>query len=241
MATVSAYERPATIEEALVCLAEQDAVAVGGGTKVNATRSDTPVTVVDLQALGLDGIEPDGRLLRIGATATLQQLADDHAAPIIVRCAARREQPSTLRAAATVGGCVAAADRSSELVAALLVHEATVTVLDRKESTTARLDRLLQHLPLPPGSLLTSVTIETSGETSASGTGRTRADRPIVAAFARRTPDGRRLLALTGVAATPILVEDAEALEPPGDFRGSSEYRRALAVTLSARALAAVA
>jgi CO/xanthine dehydrogenase FAD-binding subunit len=45
------------------------------------------------------------------------------------------------------------------------------------------------------------------------------------------------LLALTGVAATPILVEpgDLAHLDPPGDFRGSSRYRRELAGILAKR------
>ena len=42
---------------------------------------------------------------------------------------------------------------------------------------------------------------------------------------------------LTGVASTPILVKPAEVgvLHPPGDFRGSSDYRRHLAGILTQR------
>ena len=47
--------------------------------------------------------------------------------------------------------------------------------------------------------------------------------------------DGRVRLAMTGVADVPVVVDDLERLQPPGDFRGSSEYRRALAIALSAR------
>jgi carbon-monoxide dehydrogenase medium subunit/putative selenate reductase FAD-binding subunit len=52
--------------------------------------------------------------------------------------------------------------------------------------------------------------------------------------------DGTRRLALAGVAATPVLVDGADRLDPPADFRGSSEYRRALAAILMARALEAI-
>ena len=67
-----------------------------------------------------------------------------------------------------------------------------------------------------------------------------RADRAIVAAFGRATADAR-WLALAGVAPTPLLVHVGQALDPPGDFRGSAEYRRALAETLLGRVVEAIA
>ena len=68
-------------------------------------------------------------------------------------------------------------------------------------------------------------------------TARTPADTPIVAALGRRTDEGALRLALTGVAATPVLVDadHLDALDPPGDFRGTPAYRRHLAAVLTAR------
>ena len=65
-------------------------------------------------------------------------------------------------------------------------------------------------------------------------------DTAIVAAHARRDDDGTLRLALTGVGTTPSLVapDDLDALDPPGDFRGSSEYRKEMAGILARRALA---
>lgn len=242
MATVSAYLRPATIGDALACLDRPDAVVVGGGTKVNAVRTQEPVVVVDLQGLHMDGIEHVGaRWLRIGATATFQRLADDASVPAAIREAARREEPSTLRALATVGGLVVTADPSSELLATLLVHDGMVSLTGRDGSLSVELAALLADRTMLAGRIITAVRVETGGVTSMARTARTRADRAIVAAVARRTPDGQRRLALTGVAAVPVLVAptpDAAAdLEPPGDFRGSTEYRRVLAGVLAGRAL----
>jgi CO/xanthine dehydrogenase FAD-binding subunit len=204
---------------------------------VNATPSQA-VEIVDLQSLGLDRIATVGNaMLRIGATATLEQLMEAAAAPAVVRDAARREQPSTLRAQATVGGTIAIADRESELLAALLAHDAVVSLVDRDGVTELALEALLTSLPLPHARLIASVTIATDGRSAAARTGRTRADRPIVAVVGRAAAGGEPCLAACGVAATPVLLGALEELEPPADFRGSAEYRRALVETLAARVL----
>ncbi len=241
MATVVGYERPTVLDEALELLARPGTAPLAGGTTLNATPSNEPVLVVDLQALALDRIEqPDETTLRIGATTSLQRLADEPAVPPAIREAARRERPSTLRAAATVGGCVACGDPESELLAVLLVHEACVTVASVNGEETVELDELLASGGPRHGQLVTSVTVAIGGRSAVSRTARTPADRAIVAAAARQMPNGTELLALSGVAKRPLLVANLEELEPPGDFRGSPAYRRHLAATLAERALTAV-
>lgn len=237
MATISAYHRPATLDEALALLARPDTVPLAGGTSLNPT--DSPVEVVDLQAVGLDGIGAEADRLRIGATATLHALARHEATPPVVREAARRELPSTLRAMATVGGTVLSAGWESELLAALLAHDAVVHLTGPAGHEAIALGELETDPALRPAdALVTSIEIATTGTAVAARVGRTPADTPIVAAVARRTPDGVVRLALSGVAAAPVLVADLDAvaaLDPPGDFRGSGEYRRALALTLATR------
>lgn len=241
MVTASAYWRPSTLTEAFRLLERPGAVVLGGGTRLNAGSSSRQVQVVDLQALELDLIRPDGeQTLRIGAMATLQQLVDSDEVPGLVREAARREEPSTLRAQGTVGGCIATGHAESGLLAALLVHEAMVRIETRCSSEEFPLERLLAELPISAGRVVTAVSIRTGGATAAARTARTPADRAIVAAFARATDDGPRV-ALTGVAPTPVLVRPGAELHPAGDFRGSTEYRRALADVLTARVLGEIA
>lgn len=235
---MSSYSRPASLVEALALLERPTAVALGGGTRVNAAAAAEPVELVDLQALGLDRIEPlSGGAVRLGATVRLQQLAESCVVPPAVREAARREQPSTLRSQATLGGAVATADPESELLAALLVHDAVASVAGSGGSESLPLTELFAQLPLAAGRVITAVTIDVTGRSAVARVGRTEADRPIVAAAARVTDDGDLRLALSGVAATPVLVDGLDELEPPDDFRGSSEYRRALAEVLSERVL----
>jgi CO/xanthine dehydrogenase FAD-binding subunit len=245
MATITAYWRPTSVREAFELLDGRRAAVLGGGTKLVPALRETPgppVEVVDLQALPLRGIErrPDDALV-MGATATLQDLVDSEHVPEVVREAARREEPSTLRTLATVGGCVATGDAESELLATLLAHEAVVHLQHQTGAEDVALETVLGRLPVGSGTIITALTIRTSGRSAATRTARTPADRAIVAAVARRAGNTCRM-ALTGVAPTPVLVElDLAQLEPPGDFRGSPEYRRRLAAVLLVRAVEAIA
>jgi len=241
VANITAYHRPLTLPDALALLGQPATVVIGGGTKVNTSASASPVDVVDLQSLDLDRIEPIGLgHLSIGATATLQAITEDIRVPDAIRAAAHHDAPNTLRNAATVGGCVAAGDAASELLAALLVHGALVVLAGPTGDETTELEMVLGDPGALVGRIITAVVVETGGVTATARTGRTAADQPIVAAVGRRTPDGARRVALTGVAAHPVISEDVAELEPPADFRGSTEYRRALALTLSARVLEAI-
>jgi CO/xanthine dehydrogenase FAD-binding subunit len=193
--------------------------------------------VVDLQGLGLGRIDiAASGDVAIGATVSLQQLTDSEHVPPVVREAARRDLPSALRSQATIGGVIVCGDFESELLATLLVHDAVVSVRGHSGTAEIKLVDFLAGFPSRDVQLITTVTITTGGKSAAARTARTTADRSIVAAIARVTPEGTRRLALAGVARRPLLVERVEDLDPPSDFRGSSEYRKELARVLAARA-----
>lgn len=246
MTNVTKYSRPRQLVEALSLLRQPGAVAIGGGTEVNGRDGGEPIAVVDLQALGLDGIElRDPSALRIGATASLQSLVDDPLVPVALRDAARREVPSTLRSQATVGGVICGRRRDSEVVAALLLHDAVAIVLGLDGYVESPLAHLVSERPRLEGQILTAVTIDPSGATACARTARTRADRPIVAAYGRRRADGSSLLVITGATDGPLVVDgDGAKVRGAlarragiGDFRGSREYRCALAEVLAGRVL----
>jgi CO/xanthine dehydrogenase FAD-binding subunit len=237
--SILAYHRPTSIDDAAALLAEPDRRALAGGTVLvpdARVHRDRGVEVVDLQALDLDAIVAEGGRLQIGAMVRLGDLAVDGRLPEILRDAARRELPSALRNQATIGGTAALAGSESVLYATLLTLGAQ---LDLHGPSS----RLLADPPTEPTELILSVTVETGGVFAIAATGRTPADDPIIAAVARN--DGGAIsVALTGVAATPILVDPeapAAGLDPPADFRGSAMYRRHLATVLAARAIGEVA
>lgn len=243
MARISAYHRPSSLTEALDLLHRPAlrTVVLAGGTSVVPAKVDQPTEVVDLQALGLAGIcvADDGRVV-VGATTSLQDVADAPALPMVLREAAQREEPSTLRTLATVGGVVVESGAESEFLAALLAFDASVAFTNMSGTQTRSLDDTLADPSVLHGAIVTSIVVSVDGAAVASRTGRTPQDSPIVSVVARRRPDGSMVTAASGVAAVPMLVTDASALEPPSDFRGSSEYRRHLAVELVGRVSAAL-
>lgn len=237
MPSIAAYHRPDSLDEALSLLAEPNRRALGGGTIVvpesRVARAEA-VELVDLQALGLEGWDRSGDSLTIGAMVRLGDLAERADTPPLLGDLARRELPSALRNQATVGGTVALGDPDSVLLAGLLVHAAQVHL--HGQDPIALTDSLAERVGQR---IVTGISVDPSGVGAIAATGRTPADTPIVAAVARATADGVRL-ALTGVGAHPVLADPADptaGLEPPSDFRGSSDYRLHLVETLSARAV----
>lgn len=239
MRTITGYHRPADLEQALDLIGREDVdgFLISGGTAV--VTDDLPVgaEVIDLQSAVPAGIESRDDRVVFGAMTRLQDIVDSDLVPPLLRDLTHREGPSTFRHAATIGGTVAAADWESELLAGLLIYEAQVTVVGTDGAATIDLADLLADRSRLAGGIITEVSVATGGEAAAVRTARTPADTPIVAAAARVVADGFRI-AVTGVAATPVLVDDVASLDPPGDFRGSPEYRKHLAATLTKRVVA---
>ncbi len=248
MTQLKAYHRPQTITDALTLMARAGVktAVMAGGVQLVPHIDELADEVVDLQDVGLARITCAESEITFGAMVTLQTVIATPQTPNLVREAAQFEGPNTVRNAATLGGVIAGADRESELIAALLVFEAQVTVQTASGSKTVALAEFLRDVPAAlAGGLITGVTIATGGQTASARVARTPADKPIVAAAARKTASGGIKLALCGVAITPILVDPGSdvkaALNPPADFRGSTEYRRQMAATLTRRVLSELA
>jgi CO/xanthine dehydrogenase FAD-binding subunit len=118
------------------------------------------------------------------------------------------------------------------------VHDASLTVEATRGTHTISLADFL--VGPAPGGIIVEVSVATAGATGQARVGRTPLDTAIVAALARRDEGSAVRLALTGIAPTPSLADPdkLDTLAPPGDFRGSSDYRKEIGAILARRALA---
>ncbi len=242
MTLIKSYHRPQSVGAAVELLARPGVTmaVVAGGTYINAYKAEEVDEVVDLQAAGLDYANYDDDRLTMGAMTRLQAIVDWEDAPELLRDTAQREGANTFRNQATLGGVVVSADPESELLAALLVFKADVRMQNSGGARTGALSDFLADIAGSlAGGIITEISVATGGTTAADRVARTPADKPIVAAVARKKDAGQILLALCGVADSPIRIDPDQvaSLNPPADFRGSSEYRREMATLLAARVL----
>ncbi len=242
MAILAEYHKPQSVAEAVALLRRTDVrlrPLAGGSQLVGALETRTLKAVdgvVDLAGLGLHRIFATIALLRIGATATLSDVSSHSVAGAlaggILRRTAACEGPVNLRNAATVGGLIACAEMDSEFYAALLALNASVIVSDGRHETS---------IPLPVFALPSShhliIAVTLPIRTLRAGharIARTPSDRCIVAAVAVMG-DGVERVALCGVGERPLLA--GGALTPPDNWKGSAEYRLAMADVVRHRAL----
>ena len=131
------YARPATVDEAIECLASagEAKVLAGGQSLVPLLnfRLAMPSLLVDINRVaGLAGIGINDGYLRVGALTRMRRLEVD---PIV-----RQTIPQLAAAAAwvghvqirnrgTVGGSLAHADPAAEIPAVCLLHDAEVTAV----------------------------------------------------------------------------------------------------------------
>lgn len=257
---------PQTVDEAVALLRQHGtrAVPLAGGTWLTPRlRDDIALdgaltrsvdTVVDLGGLPLRYIrrEDDDQWLAIGALARLADLAEDAGCQTlaggILAEAARRAGPVNLRNSATVGGCVASGEPANELLLALAALAAVAVPADGGEAWPVQEPQ--------PGRLVAALRVPAAHGAAGGGlarVARTPSDQPIVAAAAVATASGVRV-AIGGVAEGVLTVtgESQEALErglagqlarqrPISDFRGSAEYRLAMAPIVARRAANAAA
>jgi carbon-monoxide dehydrogenase medium subunit len=250
------YVRAGSVEEALAALVEPDAKALAGGqslVSVMKLRLARPALVVDISRLELAGIEIADGELRVGALTTWADLAGSAelrrpALAAISECAAGIGDLQ-VRNRGTIGGSLAHADPASDMPAVLLALGASVAL---KSAAAERMVETREFFlgpfttALAPGELLTGVVLPLPA--AGSGSAYASVEHPasgfaLAGAAALVSPDGSSSVAVTGIGATPFLLEaePGEALaaaEVFGDRFAPAGYRRHLAEVVVERALA---
>jgi putative selenate reductase FAD-binding subunit len=248
---ITTYHRPRTLDEALALLKQPDTLPLGGGTLLSKPTTDS-VSVVDLQALGLDSLRVNGndpstgsgQVLQIGATCTLQTLLESEECPAALKTALKLEAPLNIRNSATVAGTLVASDGRSPLVTSLLAMDAKVTVVSDQQSVVGVGEYLLSK----PKGLITQVAIPLNAKFAFEYVSKTPADKPLVCAAVSQWNSKRTRLALGGYGKTPLLAMDGteadgiaaaarNAYHEAQDEWASADYRMDVAAVLAKRCL----
>jgi len=124
------YLIPETLDEALTFLREKGDAAfpIAGATALQYLGDFPDKTAVDITRLGLDGIQRDGDVFRIGATTTLADVAAHREDGWVLHEVARMIPTQQIRNLSTVGGNIARVFPWSDLPLAFLVLDATVVL-----------------------------------------------------------------------------------------------------------------
>lgn len=261
-AATARYERPGDLA-ALIARAQGPAGTIhflaGGQSLLPDLLANPvpPVTLLDISRIPeLRALDVTPPTLWLGATVTFTELLESAAAtalPVLAE-ALRYVGTQTIRNRATVGGSLGWTAPRSELLLALLVHDAVIHT-SRRTIVPADFACGAFRSILAPGELILGVRIAagTSGG-FAELLDRNSAGRAIVAVAVSRVIGGARRIAVAGVADRAVVsppIDPADAvgwLEAVADrlpllddpFH-SVRYRRAMAATLVWRVLGRLA
>ncbi|MDQ1005167.1 2-furoyl-CoA dehydrogenase FAD binding subunit [Neobacillus niacini] len=273
------YYKPTTLSEALDLLEEigDDGKIIAGGQSlvpIMNMRLASPKCIIDINGLNeLDYIKHEGNVLKIG-TLTRQSKVEKseivaNACGLLLEAITQIGHVQT-RNRGTFGGSIVHADPSAELPLALLTMNGSVQIASKDEVRNVDAeDFFITYLTtdIMPTEILTEVSIpiiEGRSGYSFQEIARRHGDFALVAASCLMTVDDQNQissvrLALGGVEAIPLLIEDAEdilvgeilsdslidkllesvemAVEPESDLHAAAEYRTHLAKILTKRTL----
>ncbi|MGD8814535.1 MAG: FAD binding domain-containing protein [Anaerolineales bacterium] len=205
------YHRPKSLEEALKLLKE--GVPLAGGTKL-VPELRGKQAVIDLQDLGLDGLELVDGVIGAGAGLKLQSLVETELEiPEALIAACRLEASLNLRNMASLGGTILSADGRSPLLTTLLALDVRLTLEPGSEEIT--LEKTLdQRNEDGFRRLITGVRIPLPQRLAYDQVARAPYDRPIVCAAVGKSMNSEKegivRIALGGFSSRPVRVLEAE-------------------------------
>jgi aerobic carbon-monoxide dehydrogenase medium subunit len=254
------YARPASVQEALRLLAENDGARAlaGGQTLINVmkARAASPDMLVDLHDLEeLRGIElgADGTL-ELGAMTTYADIigsAEARARPILAEVCVQIADVQ-VRNRGTIGGNICSNDPTNHLPPLLAAIGATMTVMGAEGERSVPAEDFFLGVYLTavgPGELLTKISVPPGKKDGFASVPIGKDGTCIVNAAA--SVNGGARIAIGCVDAVPVLLQtDSDEhdavraavqnanLDPPADVHASADYRRHLAQVVAVRAVA---
>jgi carbon-monoxide dehydrogenase medium subunit len=252
------YARPASVEEAVRLLSENDGARAlaGGQTLINVmkARAASPDMLVDLNGLDeLKGIDlaADGTL-SLGSMVTSSELmasAEARARPILGEVCAQIADVQ-VRNRGTVGGNVCSNDPTNHLPPLMVALGATMHITGTNGARTVPAAEFFLGVYMTaagPGELLTKITVP-PGKSDGFASVTIGKDGTCIVNAAASVNGGVRI-AIGCVGAVPVVLEADSAdgvraavqnanLDPPSDVHASGEYRRHLAEVVAVRATA---
>jgi len=252
--------RPTNLEDAIRFLRRKDVntIPLGGGVALVGEGGPEIEAVVDLSLLGLETIEREDGVVRLGAMVRLQTLTDDlgDVASGFLAQAAQRTATRLTRNSATLGGMLMSAAGANPLLVTFGVLDVEIIVVAPKERTLPFATFLSERKQLrAKKALLTVVIIREAGGSQGYGyadIGRSPAGAPILCAACRIGPDGEARFAVGGVWEPIIICQtgsdparavtaltDAAGQAPlTNDYLATAGYRAAMLPVLVGRAMA---
>jgi CO/xanthine dehydrogenase FAD-binding subunit len=205
---ITEYYRPEKIDQAISLLSRGDprTIPLAGGNNLSK-KGNTPLAVVDLQSLGLDGIEVSQHNYRLGAMVRLQDVVEDPNLPEGLITAARRETNINIRQMATIGGIVASARGNSPLLGCLLALD-TRLIWEPGGKSVNLGEWLADERKKKPGFLITAIEFKLPTSVKYEDIARSPEDKPQVFVVASTWVTGEIRIVFGGNGNSPVLASD---------------------------------
>ena len=255
------FVKPATVDEAVKALADDEAQALGGGQTLIPTlkqRLASPSKLVSLTGIAeMKGVSKQGDAVVIGGGTTHRTVAEEAASayPGLADLASRIGDPA-VRNRGTIGGSLANNDPSACYPAAALGSGATIVTNSREIAADDYFQGMFTTA-LEEGEIITEVRFPIPQKSAYAKIAQPASRFPLVAVFVAQYADGVRV-AVTGASNNGVFrwSEAEEALsgnfaadaldgltvasdDMIGDLHGTAAYRAHLVGVMAKRAVAA--
>ncbi len=253
------FVKPSTVADAVAALADEDAMALGGGQTLIPTmkqRLASPSKLVSLAGIAdLQGVTTGGGSVSVGGATTHATVAAEAGAyPALAALAGDIGDPA-VRNRGTIGGSVANNDPSADYPAAALASGATIRT-DRREIAADDFFQGMFETALEDGEIITAVDFPIPEAANYQKFKQPASRFALVGVMVAKYPDGVRVAvtgasengvfrwkeaetALTKDFRTDALMDlDINPLNMISDLHGTGEYRAHLVKVLTKRAVA---